>query len=132
MRSHTRNDVTTRSAAVPITASIYREALTRREEDAQRPPDFAALAQHCFRELNPLTSFAVSWHVEVITAKLAGVYHGQIRRLMRLAMTPGKVSTTPVVTSGGKSAFKELIGQLPPDGSSWPVLSARQMLIVTP
>ena len=31
------------------------EALTQREEDAQLRLDFAAFAQHCFRELNPLT-----------------------------------------------------------------------------
>jgi hypothetical protein len=35
-------------------------ALTRREEDAQLRLDFAAFAQRCFRELNPLTPFAMN------------------------------------------------------------------------
>src|SRR5271167_1392934 len=65
-----------------ITAAIHREALTEREEDAQRRLDFAAFAQQCFRELNPLTPLAMNWHVEVMTAKLAAVYRGEIRRLI--------------------------------------------------
>ena len=44
--------------------------------------DFAAFAQRCFRELNPLTVLAMNWHVEVMTTKLAAVYQGQIRRLI--------------------------------------------------
>src|SRR5271166_3452857 len=65
-----------------ITAAIHREALSEREEDAQRRLDFAAFAQQCFRELNPLTPLAMNWHVEVMTAKLAAVYRGEIRRLI--------------------------------------------------
>jgi len=65
-----------------ITTSIYREALTEREEDAQRRLDFAAFAQQCFRELNPLVPLAMNWHVEIIAAKLAAVYRGEIRRLI--------------------------------------------------
>jgi hypothetical protein len=65
-----------------ITTPIYREALTEREEDAQRRLDFAAFAQQCFRELNPLTPLAMNWHVEIIAAKLAAVYRGEIRRLI--------------------------------------------------
>jgi predicted phage terminase large subunit-like protein len=57
-------------------------ALTQREEDAQLRLDFAAFAQRCFRELNPLTPFAMNWHVEVMAAKLAAVRAGQIRRLI--------------------------------------------------
>jgi len=57
-------------------------ALTRREEDAQLRLDFAAFAQRCFRELNPLTPFAMNWHVEVIATKLAAVRDGSIRRLI--------------------------------------------------
>ena len=38
-----------------MTSPIGRAALTPREEDAQLRLDFAAFAQHCFRELNPLT-----------------------------------------------------------------------------
>jgi len=56
--------------------------LTRREEDAQLRLDFAAFAQRCFRELNPLTPFAMNWHVEVMAAKLAAVRAGQIRRVI--------------------------------------------------
>jgi hypothetical protein len=67
---------------MPIAAAIHREALTQREEDAQLRLDFAAFAQRCFRELNPLVAFAMNWHVEVITAKLAAVYQGQTRRLI--------------------------------------------------
>ena len=48
---------------------MYGEALTRREEDAQLRLDFAAFAQRCFRELNPLVAFAMNWHVEVIATK---------------------------------------------------------------
>src|SRR6516165_881554 len=68
--------------AITITTSIYREALTEREEDAHRRLDFAAFAQQCFRELNPLTPLAMNWHVEVMTAKLAAVYRGEVRRLI--------------------------------------------------
>ena len=67
---------------MPITTSIYGEALTEREEDAQLRLDFAAFAQRCFRELNPLTVLAMNWHVEVIAAKLAAVHQGRIRRLI--------------------------------------------------
>jgi hypothetical protein len=67
---------------MPIATAIYGEALTWREEDAQLRLDFAAFAQRCFRELDPLVAFAMNWHVEVMTAKLAAVYHGQIRRLV--------------------------------------------------
>ena len=57
-------------------------ALTRREEEAQLRLDFAAFAQRCFRELNPLTPFAMNWHIEVMAAKLAAVRAGKIRRLI--------------------------------------------------
>jgi hypothetical protein len=67
---------------VPITAAIHGEALTPREEDAQLRLDFAAFAQRCFCELNPLTPLAMNWHIEVMTAKLAAVYQGKIRRLI--------------------------------------------------
>jgi len=67
---------------VAIATPIHREALTEREEDAQRRLDFAAFAQQCFRELNPLTPLAMNWHVEIIAAKLAAVYRGEIRRLI--------------------------------------------------
>jgi hypothetical protein len=65
-----------------VTASISPALLTEREEDAQLRLDFAAFAQRCFRELNPLTVLTMNWHVEVITAKLAAVFEGRIRRLI--------------------------------------------------
>jgi hypothetical protein len=65
-----------------MTSPVGGEALTRREEEAQLRLDFAAFAQRCFRELNPLTPLAMNWHVEIIAAKLNAVRAGQIRRLI--------------------------------------------------
>ena len=62
---------------MPITAALYREALTEREEDAQLRLDFAAFAQRCFRELNPLVPLAMNWHFEIMPAKLAAVHAGR-------------------------------------------------------
>ena len=45
---------------LPLTASIFSAPLTQREEDAQLRLDFAAFAQRCFRELNPLTVLAMN------------------------------------------------------------------------
>jgi hypothetical protein len=44
--------------------------------------DFASFAVRSFHELNPRTPFAMSWHVELIAAKLAAVREGRIRRLI--------------------------------------------------
>jgi hypothetical protein len=44
--------------------------------------DFASFATRAFRELNPRTSFAMNWHIELIAAKLAAVHAGHIRRLI--------------------------------------------------
>src|SRR5271166_3881168 len=65
-----------------LATGISREVLTQREEDAQLRLDFAAFAQRCFSELNPLVSFAMNWHVEIMAAKLTAVYQGEIRRLI--------------------------------------------------
>ena len=65
-----------------MTSSIGGQLLTPREEDAQLRLDFAAFAQRCFRELNPLTPLAMNWHIEVMAAKLTAVYQGKIRRLI--------------------------------------------------
>ena len=43
---------------------------------------FAAFAQRCFHELIPLVAFAMNWHVEVMTAKLAAVREGKTSRLI--------------------------------------------------
>jgi hypothetical protein len=67
---------------MPLTTPIYGEALSQREEEAQLRLDFTAFAQRSFRELNPLMPFAMNWHVEVISAKLAAVYQDRIRRLI--------------------------------------------------
>src|ERR1700751_2001247 len=67
---------------MPIATGISREVMTQREEDAQLRLDFAAFAQRCFRELNPLAAFAMNWHVEIMAAKLTAVYQGEIRRLI--------------------------------------------------
>src|SRR6516165_2995475 len=44
--------------------------------------DFWFFAQRCFSELNPQTTFATNWHLEVIAAKLTEVRQGKIRRLI--------------------------------------------------
>ena len=44
--------------------------------------DFASFAQHCFRELNPRTLFASSWHHDIIAAKLDAVRGGRVRGLV--------------------------------------------------
>ena len=41
--------------------------------------DFASFAVHCFRELNPRTPFLLSWHQELIAAKLEAVRQSRNR-----------------------------------------------------
>jgi predicted phage terminase large subunit-like protein len=60
------------------TAEIYRPD----EYKALLRADFASFAVHCFRELNPPTPFALSWHHEVSAEKLTAVREGRIRRLI--------------------------------------------------
>ena len=43
---------------------------------------FARFARHSFHELNPRTPFVRGWHFEVISAKLAAVRAGHLRRLI--------------------------------------------------
>jgi hypothetical protein len=43
--------------------------------------DFWCFAQRCFSELNPQTTFATNWHLEVIDAKLTALREGEIQRL---------------------------------------------------
>ena len=71
----------TRSAAMPIAAAIHREALTRREEDAQLRLDFAAFAQRCFRELNPLTPFAMLGRVSGLVPRASARHADPLRQL---------------------------------------------------
>src|SRR6516165_2812976 len=56
-----------------VTRSGYDDLLRR---------DFACFARRAFSELNPQTPFLLGWHFEIITAKLAGVFEGRIRRLI--------------------------------------------------
>jgi predicted phage terminase large subunit-like protein len=58
------------------------EDLTRAEYDTALRNDFALFAGRCFHELNPQAELAMSWHLEVIAAKLAAVREGKIRRLI--------------------------------------------------
>ena len=73
---------TSGAVTAPLTSSVGGIALTPREEDAQLRLDFAAFAQRCYRELNPLGAFAMNWHVEVMAAKLTAVSQGRTRRLI--------------------------------------------------
>jgi predicted phage terminase large subunit-like protein len=52
------------------------------EYEAILRSDFWFFAQRCFAELNPQTTLATNWHLEVIAAKLAAVRAGKIRRLI--------------------------------------------------
>ena len=52
------------------------------EYDAILRSDFWFFAQRCFCELNPQTTLATNWHLEVIAAKLTAVRRGKIRRLI--------------------------------------------------
>jgi len=52
------------------------------EYDAILRSDFWFFAQRCFCQLNPQTTLATNWHLEVIAAKLTAVWQGEIRRLI--------------------------------------------------
>ena len=52
------------------------------EYDAILRSDFWFFAQRCFCQLNPQTTLATNWHLEVIAAKLTAVREGKIRRLI--------------------------------------------------
>jgi predicted phage terminase large subunit-like protein len=56
--------------------------LSAPEYDAILRSDFWFFAQRCFCELNPQTTLATNWHLEVIAAKLTAVWQGEIRRLI--------------------------------------------------
>jgi hypothetical protein len=55
---------------------------TRTEYEVLLRRDFTSFAGRCFQDLNPQTSLAINWHLEVIAAKLTAVRQGQIRRLI--------------------------------------------------
>ena len=52
------------------------------EYDAVLRQDFASFAARCFHDLTPQAELAMSWHIEVIAAKLAAVRERRIRRLI--------------------------------------------------
>ena len=56
--------------------------LSAPEYDAILRSDFWFFAQRCFCQLNPQTTLATNWHLEVIAAKLTAVREGKIRRLI--------------------------------------------------
>jgi hypothetical protein len=73
--------------------------------------DFASFVQHCFRELNPRTQFALSWHHEIIaaisgTARKGGpsgeeaVRNGHIRRLI-INLPPREPNSLKFLSLGG-------------------------------
>jgi predicted phage terminase large subunit-like protein len=55
---------------------------TRTEYEVLLRHDFTSFAGRCFQDLNPHTSLAINWHLEVIAAKLTAVREGRIRRLI--------------------------------------------------
>ena len=58
------------------------ENLTPAEYETLLRQDFTTFAARCFYDLNPQTELAMSWHLEVIAAKLTEVRRGTIRRLI--------------------------------------------------
>src|SRR5207302_2087423 len=56
--------------------------LTRAQYEFLLQHDLATFAGRCFQDLNPQTSLAMNWHLEVIAAKLTAVREGKIRRLI--------------------------------------------------
>jgi len=56
--------------------------LTRAQYEFLLRHDLATFAGRCFQDLNPQTSLAMNWHLEVIAAKLTEVREGRIRRLI--------------------------------------------------
>src|SRR6201993_1195690 len=57
-------------------------ALSPSEYNAILRSDFGFFAQRCFCQLNPQTTLATNWHLEVVAAKLTAVRQGKIRRLI--------------------------------------------------
>src|SRR5215472_9699928 len=58
------------------------ETLTRAEYEVLLRRDFGTFAARCFGDLNPQTTLAMNWHLEVIAAKLTAVRDRRIRRLI--------------------------------------------------
>jgi predicted phage terminase large subunit-like protein len=58
------------------------ENLSRAQYEAVLRQDFTSFAARCFHELNPQAELSMSWHLEVIAAKLTLVRQGRIKRLI--------------------------------------------------
>ena len=56
--------------------------MTTAEYQALLRVDFCTFAERCFRELNPQTPYLWSWYIEVVAAKLADCFAGNIPRLI--------------------------------------------------
>jgi hypothetical protein len=56
--------------------------LTRAQYNFLLRHDFTTFAGRCFKDLNPQTSLATNWHLEIIAAALTAVREGKIRRLI--------------------------------------------------
>jgi hypothetical protein len=56
--------------------------LTRAQYNFLLRHDFTTVTGRCFKDLNPQTSLATNWHLEVIAAALTAVREGKIRRLI--------------------------------------------------
>ena len=56
--------------------------LTPKEYNAVLRQDFVTFLDRCFRHLNPREPLLMSWHIELIAAKLEAVRRGEIRRLI--------------------------------------------------
>jgi hypothetical protein len=63
------------------------ESFTAARYEALLRADLASFAHRAFCELNPRGGFATNWHVEAITARLAQLCAGRIRRLI-ISMPP--------------------------------------------
>ncbi len=60
----------------------YPGRLDEAEYDALLRGDFAAFAERAFHTLYPRSRFLANWHLRVVTARLAAVRPGHIRRLV--------------------------------------------------
>ena len=59
---------------------------------ARRPRELCGVCS--FRELGPPSPFVTNWHVELISAKLAAVRKGRIRRLI-VSVPPRHLKSHP-------------------------------------
>jgi hypothetical protein len=77
---------------VVISQGLISQRLTFEEYRAVLRRDLVSFAQCRFRELNPRTRFAMSWHIEIIAAKRTALRGGKIRRLICQPAAPPEVA----------------------------------------